>query len=73
MTLDRFDLVGLFPSDAVEVVTVLQVEPKLGGGAEIAGQLQGHFGGDAPFAVDQLVDGTKGCVQVSGQSALGNP
>src|SRR5690349_3867597 len=48
----RLDLV-LFD---VQVVLILQIEPELGGGAEVLAQAQGRVGSDRALAMHDLVD-----------------
>jgi hypothetical protein len=44
----------------LDVVTVLEVQPEALAGPEVPREPQGGVGGDAPFAVDDLVDSARG-------------
>lgn len=53
-----------------EVVALLEIEPELGGDAEIDAQTQGSVRGDGPLGVDYVADALRRHTKVAPQAVL---
>lgn len=68
----RFDVGTGFGAGFAEVVFVLEADPELGTGAEVAAEAQGSVRGDSPAAVDDGCYAAVGDMKINGEAVLGD-